>query len=631
MLNFMRKHAGSWMIKALLGAIIVVFVFFYGWGFKEKRANTVASVNHTRISIGEYQKHYKDLINYYRNIDGFSPQLIETLNLKQKALDSLINKLLILQEAKKLDITVGKEELQRHIAQMPYFQKDGHFDNTAYLRFLKYNRTKPNEFEEKLRQDLLTEKLKNLIQDSVKLSEQEIYDNYAVKNEEININFIQFNPDRFKDKINPSQKKIEDYFSNNSAQFRVSPQVKVSYLCFDEKNFLKMTKILPQDINDYYKSNLRQFHQPKMVKARHILIKTTPQDGPEVIANKKRKGGGILKEAEKSKDFPSLAKKYSEGPSAKQGGNLGYIRKGQTVKPFEDTVFSLKKGEISPLVKTKFGFHIIKVDEIKQAGTKSLEEAREEIVSRLKKEKAKQMSVEMAEEVAGQIYQDNDLKKIAKEKGLSLKETDYFTRRDNIPKIGKDNIFASAAFSLEQDEVSPLIESNGKYYFIKLIEKLPSHIPKLPEVSAKIKTILIDNEALEKARKNAEESLVQLKNNEGGDISSLASRLQIKLEGTGPFKRAGEYVPRIGNAGEVKHASFSLTPQHTCFEKVIHTNGAYFIICLKEKKDIEKEAYKKAKNKFSEMLLNQKQESAFNNWLDYLRNEADVKINKNRL
>jgi len=626
MLNFMRKHAGSWLIKIVLGAVIIVFVFFYGWGFKEREAGSVASVNGSVIPFNEFQKYHQNLLKLYRN-EQLSPELIKALNLKQRALDSLINRVLILQEAEKLKLGISSEELRQFISSQPYFQKDGKFDRTSYLRFLGYNRTKPEEFESQQKHLLLLEKVKYFITSLVKLSEQEIYDAYATKNEKINLQFVRFKPSFFKDKIVLSQKEIEDYLSRHLDKFEIPPQVKVSYLCFKEEDFLKTVTIDPQTVKSYYESNQQQFQQPEQIKARHILIKTTSQDSPKTLAVKKKKAEEILKEVKKGRgDFPSLAGKYSEGPTAKKGGDLGYIQKGQTVKPFEEAVFSMKKGEISPLVKTDFGFHIIKVEDIKEATITSFESAREYIFSQLKKQQAVKLAAETADKVASQSYQSNDLIKVARENDLALKQTDYFSLEDNIPGIGNDTNFTSTAFSLREGEISPLIESQETFYLIKLDGKLPSRPPKLIEVEAKIKSALIDKKAEEKAKKKAEEFLQNLK--KGGKISSLTSRIKIKLEETGLFVREGDSIPQIGNSKKIKDVAFSLTSQNPLYKKVLHMKNELLVISLKVRKEVGRKEYEQKKDDFAKILLEEKQDKIFNNWLDHIKEKAEITVNR---
>ncbi|MCP4669038.1 MAG: hypothetical protein GY849_22095, partial [Deltaproteobacteria bacterium] len=363
LLGLMRKHAKSWLIKVVIAVISMVFVLYFGYSFRGREGQKIAYVNGEMISGLEYNKAYNDLVERYRRqYRGiWNENLIKVLNLKGRALDNLINQKLISREATNLGLDVTEDEIQEAIMEYPAFQVGGRFNMGRYRVLLSQNRMDPEDFEVSMGQDLLDRKLRQFLLAFGGVTDQEVLDDYTYTNEKIQISFVQFRPGPFKKSIKPDQKAMEAYFEKHREEYRVPEKIKLGYLMIDAKAFAGKVKVTDQEIEDYYEVNRDGFLEPKQVRARHILFKVGQDATDEKEKRAREMAKLVLEKAREGKDFAALAKEYSEGPSSVKGGDLGYFSQGKMDKSFEDVAFALKKGEISDLVRTRFGYHIIKV------------------------------------------------------------------------------------------------------------------------------------------------------------------------------------------------------------------------------------------------------------------------------
>jgi peptidyl-prolyl cis-trans isomerase D len=414
MLKAMRKKTRM----IVWGTIILVIPTFILAGalvgLKERRLNLVASVNGKRITREAY---YKQVEKLYREMrermgDKFNEEIAKILNLEEAALNSLIERELLLQEAKRKKIRMSDQELREEIRSYPAFQKKGKFDKETYFALLNWLGYTPQKFEEEMSKEISITKLKNLILDGIEISENEIRDEYLKRNEEIEIEYLLIAPAK---EVRIDQKEIEKYYQENKESYRV----------------------------------------PEKTRVRHILIKV--RGARERIKEVKKR----LKEGE---DFEKLAKEFSQCPSKEKGGDLGFFKKGDMVPEFEKVAFRLKEGEISRPVRSRFGYHLIKLEEREESYIPPLDEVKEKIKRTLKEEKGWRITKERVQEVTKEIEKE-DLRVLAKRLSVEIKETGLFKRGEsNLPQEMEE-----AAFGLKVGEVRGPLRGRNGYYIIKLI------------------------------------------------------------------------------------------------------------------------------------------------------------------
>ncbi len=630
MLRILREHASSWMLK---GILILVAVTFISWGgysfFREKKVTYAAKVNGVTIEWREYNDAFQNAIKQYREAMGpaFTEKMIEELRIKDQILDNLLSKILILQEAKRLELSIPDEELREAIESLPAFQVNGQFDKRNYERFLRLNRMTPEEFEQSQRDSLLLSKVVGLIKmNGGKVSDEEVLDTYLFENERINLTFLKIVPDSFKRQIQPNEIEIKDYFQKHQEEFRTPTFLQVQYLLFKPSDFESKVQVSPDEAKRYYDSRKETFKIPKQVRVRDILIKAGPQDTPDQLEAKKKKAEEIMEKAKKTKDFSSLAKQYSEADNASKGGDLGWIQKGTMGEQIESLLLAMKAGDLSGVLAGRDGFHILKIEEVKEEKQKPFEEVRDQILQTLKREKAKAEASRKADDAFYSLFRSRDLEGYSREKDVPIKTTGLFKEGDEVPDIGKNPSFYSSASSLKLGEISPVVSIPPNFYILKLVNKKDSRIPSLDEVKEEVTRKVIGTKAEEKARQAAEDLLKQIQ--AGKNMREVAKEKGYPLEETGFFTRTAGVVPRIGPAREFIGILASLTEKNPNPKEVIQTKDGYFVVKLSGYEPADQTKFQSAKKNLEKRLSYQKQEETFRNWLGQLRSKAKIDINK---
>jgi peptidyl-prolyl cis-trans isomerase D len=624
MLHLMRKHAGSWMIKVVLGVIVVVFVFWGVGSYRSDRENRIAVVNGQVIALEEYRSTYEQLLDQYRRQFGgaLDQQLVKTLGLKRQALDHLINRRLVLQKADELNLQVTDNELADAIQGMEVFQENGRFVSERYQRLLAMNRMTPEVFEESLRRDLLVDKTQQYILGSVKVSDAEAWESFQWREEQIAIDYVLFKPSTFNNDVEVAPEELESYFSSHEKDYETSASVKAGYVRLDFEAFESQVSVSEDEIVEYFEDNRETFGTPKRVRARHILFQLTPEAPQETLDAVRAKAQKVLEEARSGADFAELARQYSEDPGSKdQGGDLGFFTRERMVKSFSDAAFSMAPGQISDLVASRFGWHIIKVEQIEEATEPVLAEVYDEIQKKLVKEAAKNLAYDEAESLYMATYGGGRLGEIAEAKGRQVLETDFFARSDPIEGVSPADKFAEIAFGLGDDEVSEPLELSDGYYLVEIVERKDAEIPTLQSIAEKVRTDLLAVKQDALAQEKAGAFLESLQ--QGKDLDAAAKDQQLEVKSSDFFKRTGS-IPEIGSEQELVTVAFSMGPTNPIPDNVIKGRQGYFVIRFKDRKSADRNEFESRKEDIIAQIISQKQQRFINQWLARLRQEGEV-------
>jgi len=625
LLSLMRKHAKSWLIKALIAIIAVVFVFYFGYSFTSDQAMKIAYVNGELINGAEYEKAYQDMLAALqaRYKSMWNDNLIKVFNLKNRALESLITQRLMSQAARELGLDVTEEEVQNAIMNYPAFQINGHFDMRRYQNLLSANHMNPEDFETGITSELLDKKIKQFLFAFLNITDREILEYYTFANEKVKISFVEFNPEKYEKSVKIDAAKLKQYFEKNKEQYRVPEKISVTYLEIDPKNFEKEVETTEKEIESYYEYNADMYRHPKEVKARHILFKVGPDDTEEVKAKIKSRAEKVLEKARKGEDFAALAKKYSEGPSKSKGGDLGYFKAGEMEAPFEEAAFALKKGEISGLVLTRFGYHIILVEDIKEAGITPLEKVRDDIVATLAGNIATEMAHEKGLTLLDQMPYDVDLAVYGNQNGITAKKSAYFSKNRPIPDIEGSEKIAPTLFSLGKDEASGLIELGGKFYIFQTADSKASYLPELKDVKEAVEKKFMAQEARAAAESAAEKYLKALK--EGKSWETAAKENNLKVQQTEFFTRR-DPIPPIGNAPTLNEMAFKLNKDNPYTQKPFVNEKGAFVVRWEGNEGIDEKKFQEEKESYRDSLTQTKHQRIFESWIKNLRKKAEIEI-----
>ena len=626
MLDLIRKKAGSWMVKAIIFLIAVVFVF-WGVNIRDKAKGTIASVNGEPITLDEYNRTYDNLKEQVRKRFGnrLNDEMIANLGLRKQALNQLVEKKLMLMEAKRLNFRVTDEELETAIRSIEAFQTDGVFDTRRYNSILNSNRLTPEGFEVEQKEAMLTGKLRSFITENVKVSAQEAREYYEYQDASVDIDFVLFSTERYKN-IKSTDDEIKSYFEKNKETYKTKVRLKVRYLHFNPDSFKSEVKIDNDELLDYYETNRNEFYTPKTVEASHILIKAAKDADAQTVEKTKKRAIEIMEMAREGKDFADLAKKYSEGPTGLKGGSLGAFRKEAMVKPFSDKAFSMKSGEISEPVRTRFGWHIIKADKINEEFTIAFDKAKQKIREKLLTQKAGNLAYDKADEAYEAFSEGDDLGKIADLENFTIHTTEFFTEKEPVKGVKDGFKFTAAAFNLELMEISDIQDLGDGYYIIQVIEKIDEKIPDLKDVKEEVKVALAEEKRDEKAKADAKAFLAALKVD--GNIGSMeeeSAKSGLKADTTGFFKRNGS-IENIGSENEIVKAAFLLSNKNRLHDDAIKGKKGYYVIRFKDRKQPPAVEFAGKKKNIVERLLQQKKYQTFNAWVAQLESKSEISI-----
>ncbi|MBA4394331.1 MAG: hypothetical protein C0407_12340, partial [Desulfobacca sp.] len=370
MLNIMRRHAQSWIIKVTLFLVAIVFVFWGVGSYRSEKASQVAQVNTTSISLPEFQKAHQQTIDKIRNAYGrqVDDKTLYSPDFKRKVLDDLIDKKLIQEMGKELGFSVQPEELARAIQQIPLFQENGKFSLYRYKKVLQMNHMTPEGFEAEQSITMVEERVKAFLNDFIKIEPEEVRNFYSFLNDEVNLTFLLFKKDDYKKQISVSPEQGKTFFNQNQSRYRTPVQVKVAYLDINPKDFESKVVITEKEVQENYQQNQKNYVDPKKdkplaldqvqgkirsalkeQKAKELARQKTEEMYDQVLSKGNLKAFG--------RDFKVLIKETEWMTSGQQGAGI------EAVKDFNQKAFSLKKGELTPVLdlSPQWGFVILQV------------------------------------------------------------------------------------------------------------------------------------------------------------------------------------------------------------------------------------------------------------------------------
>lgn len=636
MLDLVRSKQKSFLVKITFGLIILSFVIGYTMltapndSGVNQRGDVAATVNGDEISYSSFQSSYNNLYNLYQSIyqGKFNDEVEKQLNLPKQALQQLIHEQLLVQEADRLNLDVSKQELVRAIAQYDAFQENGTFNRDRYLQVLNYQRMSPEQFEAAQYRQMLSQKVREQLQQNVVVSDTELQEAFHKENDKVNLNYTWLTPTLVETKVIVSNEGLATFFALDKEPFRFPEKVSLRYLQFDPARYEKdIANFTDNELQRYYRRHLDLFEITEQIKAAHILLRIDRDADEKTVQKRRELAAELLKQLREGGNFAQLAKAYSDDRgTADNGGDLGYFGRGTMVSSFEDTAFKLKPGQLSGIVQTPFGFHIIKVTEKIDAGVKPLVDAIEEVKAGLRVEKARQLAYEKAMDAYNINRKTGDLDSAAKSNDLGIKETGFFGHTDAIDGIGKVPAISRAAFSLKNGELARPVQTTQGIFLFTLKERQASRLPELEEVKALVELAYRTEQAQTLAKELADKLLAKAR--ELKSLRKAAAELKLTIEESGEFSRSfGAFIPRIGSSAELAETAFKLTVEEPIAPLVYMIDNKYLVASLKSAKEADFAGLDTAeRTQFQEQLLLTKKDEAINSKLDALLKQAQIEV-----
>ncbi len=553
-LDLMRRHARSWLIKIALGGIIVTFIFWYGWsGRGGKSQNNVAEVNGTVITYDHFYNVYESELEKIRLRfkGGLPPDLLSKLNLKKNVVQGLVQQVLLLQEAGRLGLMVTDEDVVQDVRSNPLFQREGAFDIGLYRAYLSSIKLSPSGYENLRKQELLQQQVIRLLTDAVKTDSEEIKQLWHFENDKLVLSVLLIRADATSEKGTSDVKDLEAFFKEHQANYEIPPSLKLQYVAFSWRDIAKTLSVSDEEARTYYQNHPKEFTRPEQVRARHILLKLPPEASKEKREEILKKAQEILSRIQAGEDFAKAAQSESQDEATSgKGGDLGFFSRGNLNPALEAAAFKLDTGKVSEPILTPQGYDLIKVEEKKPETEPDFESVKDKIVEKLLEEKARKKTDAISENFYEQVYRSEDLQGPAKQFGLQMKQADSVTRAGGIPDLGNDPKIMDEAFQLKTDDISKLLKIGDNYVVMKLLEKSKERLPKLDEVRSIVEKDYLKQQAALSARKKAEEIIAELKK-QPNDAEAAAKKLGVTWEKLEPVSRTAGLIPKLGTAPEV--------------------------------------------------------------------------------
>ncbi|MFT5730659.1 MAG: peptidyl-prolyl cis-trans isomerase D [Desulforhopalus sp.] len=625
MLQILRKKAQSTFIQIIVVIIALVFIF---WGVGSNLGGdrqAALIVNGEEVSFQDFQQAYDRA--YQRFSDQFGgnvpKDLAESFGIKQQVINQLIQTSLLRQGAEKMGIYVSAEEVRKVIEDMVQFQENGVFNMDRYKAVLTNIRTAPTKFEKSMRTDRLAEVgAREIVNFASVATDSEIKEIYNQLNEKVEVDFVTFKPEDFTGQVEVNDQALISWFDTVKDNYKTAPQIKLRYFTFTNENIADKVEIDDTQIKEYYEQNAQLFTQASQRKASHILIKASADDSDQIHAEKLAKANEVLAMVKSGSDFATIAKEYSEGPSSESGGELGFFEQGQMVQPFDEAIFSMAKGDISDIVKTQFGYHIIYLEDIKPESKQTLEDSKQQILTTLQKKEAESLAFQVANSAYENIISAGGLDQyLATTPDAEITTSDFFNRATAPKDLKSDQIFLDKAFELKKGEFSSLIKGNTGYAIFYAEDTKEPEIPALET----IKDELNDDFKIAKSKdlaKKAADDLHKLLS-ENGSLEAIAKDKGYSVSLSGLLSRNNQNVDTDFPAAFLENA-FLLSAGAPLPKETGQDGGSYYVYHFNNRVIPEMAKDSEEIEQYKTNLLNFKQQQLLSSWLRNQEAQAEI-------
>jgi peptidyl-prolyl cis-trans isomerase D len=624
MLDIMRQGAQSWGIKLLFGIIIAVFVFAFGMGgMQTDKHSTLATVNEQPIKVKEFIRAYERSVQAARQQNPqLTSEMLEQMQFKTQVFSRLVNSALLKAEAERLGLQVPVEQVRREITSIPAFQNEQQsFDRERYQAVLSANSLTPAEFEEQFRHNLLMQKFEEYLSLPATVTEAEARDQFDFVRETATVDYVSFNLEKYKSEVTVSEERIRKYYDDNPEEFTIPAKARIDMLLLTPEGLASAQTVTPEEISAYYDAHSSQFKEEEQVRARHLLLELAEDASSEQEDAVLQKISDIRAEIEAGRPFTEAAEEYSEGPSGPSGGDLGWFGRGRMVPAFEEAAFDLAPGTISEPVRTRFGYHLIMVEEHKPAGTQPLEAVSGDIEDILAREKASDAITTLLDAALEQLLTGSDLTATAEKLELPLERSDFFTKAAGPAGVSMSPEDKAALFDLSKGEPTqePILLDSG-YLLAQKIDERPAKLRPLDDVRAGIEERLTLDEARDKAREAARTALAGIRAK--GNI--LPEGLKEQVETTAPFSRQG-FIQELGMQPELAKSAFASVPG-TWLDGTYETPDGAVLASLRELIPPKEEDWETQKQFWMASLEQNRKQELFRSVIQDLRDKAEVVI-----
>ena len=586
MLQTIRDRAQGWIAWAI---VILISIPFALWGIQEYLGGgsqpVIASVNDREITEAELDRRYQEFRSRLRDQLGsaYRPELFDDEKMRKQVLEGMIHRELILQESGRLGLYASDQMVRGVILNDPQFQKDGRFDQDSYERALRYRGLNSRAFEERMRLRLITSQLSRAIEASEFVTQRELIDAVRLRDQKRQFEFLVLPLAGFMEDRAFSEEDIDAYYRAHQGRFRVPERIKVEYLTLDADSIGAKLEPDEETLRGFYEADQDHFYGGEQRRASHILVALAPDADQASIEAAEKKIQDALMRIEEGEEFAAVAREMSDDPgSSEAGGDLGFLEREMMDPAFEDAAFSAEASQVAGPVRSRFGFHLIKVTEIKAAEAPSFDEQRESVLKAYRRSEGERLFYDYAERLSDLSYENPDsLEPAANALGLEIERSDWMDRSGGSSELAHPKAVA-AAFSedvLVRGNNSEAVELGPQQVLVlRILDHKKEHVRPLEDARAEITDLLRKEQAADKAREIGETLLARLR--AGETLEKIAAETGHELQRPEAIRRVDTQLP----ANLVSAVFRSLRPgQHQpTYGAAVLENQDYVLFALSE-------------------------------------------------
>src|SRR5580693_2684575 len=638
-----KKVVLSGLLLLICGAMAITLIPGIGNNDTLNKAGVVARVNGEDVTAEQVRETAREMAQQQAQQYGAQAPMIMPFLISQdtpRAADQLIDKQALLAEAQKMGLKATPQEVKDELQHGRYagiFFPGGNFIGQAeYEGMLQQHNLTPAMFEDSVSKDIVITKLQSLITSGASVSDAAIRQEFVKQNTKVKFDYAVLKEDDIKKGLHPTVEELKAFYSSHQKSYAnsIPEKRKIKYVMLDTAKVQAAVRVTNDELQAYYNQHRDQYRVAEQAKVSHILIKT-PLPGPDGkvdekgVAEAQRRAEDLLKQLKGGANFEDLAKKYSEDPgSAKEGGSLGWIGKGRTVPEFEKAAFSLPKGQISDLVKSSYGFHIIRVDDRQDAHMKTLDEVKAEIEPIVKQQKTQEIAQKQAEDLLQQA-KTQGLDAVAA-KGVSVTASDFFGRSDVVPGLGPSPQLMDAVFSAAEKTPPEMAATSQGFAVFQLLAVKPPSTPTFDEIRARVEGQFLSERSSVLLLQKTHELSDRAKSEH--DLKKAAKELGATVK-TSDFVLPDGQVPDIGSMTEGASVAFSMKPGDISGPINSGANGV--VISLVEVQVPTEADFAAKRDQIRDMLMQNQQQEIFELYVTNMRGQMEksgkIKINQEEL
>jgi len=630
MFLFFRKNKEAvkkYLLIFFLGIVslsmVVVMAPLPSGDTSRPEGNALASIGGNSITSADLDQRIRD--QFKNSPMGFDRRMVPMV--APSVLDQMVIEQILVQQARKMGVEVSNQEVLKGFQSIPWLYPEGNFvgtDRAAEMVAENTGKTLP-QFESMLRDSLLEDKVRTIVTDGVQVTPAEVLAQFRHRNTKTRIDYVLVDPSQFLKDVKVAPEGLDAFFKKDPAHYKLAEQRQVRYVMIDPDQVRAQVNVTEGELREYYAQHLSDYRVPDRVKVAHILFKTTGKT-PAEVATIEKTAADVLNQVRAGGDFGDLARKFSEDTTAQAGGELGWLVHGQTVANFDSTAFSLKPGEVSGLVKTEYGIHIIKVEEKQSAHLQSFDEVKNSIRGDIEKQRVADAQEKLAVTLETQLKANpQQFDDIVRKAGLVPRMTPLFKFNQPVPDLGKSDALENLTFQLRLNEVGTRVTVPRGEAIIQLVQIVPEHIPTLEEVRPQVEEDYRHEQSIALAQDKAKK-LVELARTQ--DFDKAAKSLGLTAKESKDFSE-NEYVEGVGSGSQLTGA-FTLDPGQLSGVIPIGANQVLFKVVART--PANEADFPAQRDQIREELLDQKRDLQFEIYRQNLKDQyirsGQLKINE---